>query len=151
MVKGHYQEGHPTPHHERRHPPPWGTSPPPRGWGGSLKYITPNIDIWALFDPQNVEIHPGSFQPKVFDWNKNTCLIFNRTVPLETTLELNIFGVEAICSFGVLEIIDLSVEKMGTTKTPCLLLGWWWWWFGGDALWDELRMRSDVDGDYECC
>ena len=32
-------------------------------------------------------------------------------------------GVEAICSFCVFEIIDLSVEQMGKTKTPCHLLG----------------------------
>ena len=49
------------------------------------------------------------------------------TVPLKTTLELNIFGVEAICSFCVFEIIDLSVEQMGKTKTPYHLFGWWWW------------------------
>ena len=42
------------------------------GGGGSLKYFTPNIDIPALFDP------------KEFDCNKKTYLVFSGTVPGKT-------------------------------------------------------------------
>ena len=32
---------------------------------GSLKYFTPNVNIWKLFDPpKNPKIHPGLFQTK---------------------------------------------------------------------------------------
>ena len=65
--------------------PPWAEKCPPRGatpttrqtslvvgggtpcgWGvmrGSLKYFTPNIDIWQLFDPQKTcKFTPGHFK-----------------------------------------------------------------------------------------
>ena len=45
MVKGPHQKGH-----------------LPLG-GGSLKYVIPNIDIWALIDPPKRKIHPGPFSP----------------------------------------------------------------------------------------
>ena len=32
---------------------------------GSLKYFTPNFNIWELFDPpKNLKIHPGLFETK---------------------------------------------------------------------------------------
>ena len=45
MVKGPHQEGR-----------------LPLG-GGSLKYVIPNIDIWALIDPPKKENSPCSFSP----------------------------------------------------------------------------------------
>ena len=42
------------------------------GGGESLKYFAPNIDIPALFDP------------KEFDCNKKTYLVFSGTVPGKT-------------------------------------------------------------------
>ena len=56
-----------THHHEGCLPPPQGTTlvvgaGDPRV--GSLYHFTRNIDIWALFDPKNVKIHPRPFQNK---------------------------------------------------------------------------------------
>ena len=94
FIKGNPPRGAHHLYHRGCLPPRRGTPAPPRwppswwGWRpsswwqvalvvggeaplvvGSLEYFTPNMDTWALFDPEKTWFTPGQFKPKEFDWN----------------------------------------------------------------------------------
>lgn len=103
FIKGNPPRGAHHLYHEGCLPPRRGTPAParwaPSWWGwrpsswwqvalvvggeaplvlGSLKYFTPNMDTWALFDPEKTWFTPGQFKPKEFDWNQRNTQFLGR-------------------------------------------------------------------------